>query len=107
MSPPPAWVLGGRNAGVGTEGRDRFFFSKSPPGPRVVRSPKSSSRAQPQLLKPDPKPVVPDARVVFRVFFLYYFPSCSPQLVIFCRKTAEKKEPISFPVPITAISTWT
>lgn len=76
---------------MGTEGRDRFLFSKSPPGPRAWRSPTSSSRAQPRRFKPGPKPAVPDAGVVFRVFFLYYFPSCSPQLVIFCRKTAEKK----------------
>lgn len=94
MSPSPAWGLGGRTTGVGTKARDLFLFSKSPPGPRVGLSPRSSSRAQPQLFKPDPRPAVPavpDARVVFRVFFLYYFPSCSSQLVIFCRKTAEKK----------------
>lgn len=35
----------------------------------------------------------------FRVFLFYYFPSCSPQLMIFCRKTFEKKNLFHFQFP--------
>lgn len=56
--------------------------------------------------KADLRPVVLGVRVVFRVFFLSNFPSFFT--AIFFRKEAikKKKEPIAFPVPITAISTW-
>ena len=84
---------------VRTKSCDCIFFSKSPQGPRVGRSPTGSSRVQPKQCKPSRDLWSPGTRVVFRVFFLYDFPSCSPQLMIFCRKTAEKKNLFHFQFP--------
>ena len=75
------------------------FSRNSPRGPRVGRSPEGSSRVQPKQSKASRGLWSPGARVVFRVFFLYDFPSCSPQLMIFCRKTAEKKNLFHFQFP--------